>query len=254
MLSAAYIRGVIDAFVKAGEMSPAFAAGVTDVLTKEAGILWDSPGENFIDQIRDFKKKHPEAYDQETGKLKITPEQAYDMINSGRIWWEGLGRRSSDYWGNRLRKWTRWWPGGDAMTAADYDAELQDRRNRFMRDYIAQIRAENLGLPPGVEAALQDKFVGDAAKGYDAASRHIHPTELGEKYGKNKKEYANKFRTRAGTAAMRHGLYDPKYDIEAVTPAQPVRQIYDDPRAHMYGDDKRPLLFTRPARNVLGGR
>jgi len=252
MKSVAYIQGALDALVKAGEVSPAFAAGVSDVLAKQAGFLWDSPGENFLQALTAYRKKHPGAWDPASHRLNISPEDAYDLINSSRIWWTGLPRRAGDYWGNRLRKWTRWWPGGDAMTAEDYDAELQDRRNRFMRDYVAEIRDELMGLPMGVEGALQDKFVGDAPASYRAARHHVDNVTLRTDYGKDADAYADKFRNRSGAAAMREGLYEPVYDIKTVTPASAIQSVHDDPRAYSFGDRGRASTFRAPRRRGLG--
>lgn len=252
MQSAAYIHGALDAFVKAGEMSPAFAAGVADVLTKEAGIF-SSVGDDVLSALKQYRKDHPDAWDPVAQRLNITPEDAYALVDDGRSFWTGIGRRSKDYWGNRLRKWkSRIIPGRDAMTPEDYDAELQDRRNRFMRDYIAQARAENLGLPLGLEAALQDKFVGDAAAGYGAARHRLDPVALRMQYGKDADAYADKFRNRYGAAAMREGIYEPRHDIKTVTPAPAVQSVHDDPRAYAFGDQGRATTFKAPRQRGLG--
>ena len=254
MKSAAYIQGALDALVKAGEMSPAFAAGVSDVLIKGAGFFVDSPGENLNDQLRAYRKKHPGAWDPVAQRLDISPEEAYNLVNRSRVWLTGLPRRAGDYWGNRLRKWkSRIMPGGDAMTAEDYDAELQDRRNRFMRDYVAEIRDELMGgLPAGLEGALQDKFVGDAPAAYRAAKHHVDNVTLRTDYGKDADAYADRFRNPAGSAAMREGLYSPKHDIKTVTPAPAVRSIHDDPRVYSFGDQGRAELFRAPRQRGLG--
>ena len=79
MQSAAYIHGALDAFVKAGEMSPAFAAGVADVLTKEAGIF-SSVGDDVLGAIKQYRKDHPDAWDPVAQRLNITPEDAYALV------------------------------------------------------------------------------------------------------------------------------------------------------------------------------
>lgn len=248
--SPAYVLGALDALVQAGEVSPAYAAGVADVLAKRADYtpFPDSAGQNFQEEVEAWLAGHPDAVGAD-GRLNISGDDAARIVDGSRHWWTGLGRRSSDYWGNRLRKWTRWASGANPMTAAMYDRELEDRRNAFRRDYVASLR-QKTGIRGEIEAALQDKHVRDARRRYEDAKKTVGHTRLVRQFGRDAEWYADKFRTAPGTAAMRGGLYSPQYDKKTVAPRSGSK--YDSPLIHMYGHKDRALLFSEPFRKGLG--
>lgn len=246
MQSAAYIAGVLDTLVKAGEVSPAYAAGVADVLGKQA-MWWNSVG----GAQREFLEKNPNAKNPD-GTWNITPDQAVEVANRGVThWWNGDGVGWGDWAGNRWDMARTYLPGFLGGTSADRRGMLSHQYKVMQnKALLERLRSGGLqDLDPALAGAVQDAFVRDANDMYSYAKDHMSPEEMtAADIGEN---YADRFRTAAGTAAIRDGKYKPTYDVGAGQPAAanagqkgPKRPAYGEGLPTSYGANKHLFYNT----------
>lgn len=245
--SPAYVLGALDVLVKAGEVSPAYAAGVVDVLAKEAGWLTDTEAENLSQQWGDYMQKNPNAYDFASGRTNIGEGHAKQMIDSARPWYDNAGGRA---WAN-MKHWGRTvgsWLPGNQMSSEESRRLLEYDRNRFRQDFLNRTQG---GAPSALYGAFQDEATRDARYAYRDQVNHMSPAELEARFrAENEDDAAGQFRTPEGTAAMRSGMYKPKYDKEMAQPQ--TKSVQNNPLSSMYGSKDRKKLFSQSFRNGLG--
>lgn len=204
----AYVLGVVDALVKAGELSPAYAAGVSSVLRKHAGLFWDTSHEDTAKAMSEWQNAHPGE------QMPASVAQAiYDK--QGHNWYDNFTSNNGAGWGYTLKnKWGKmlshtWW-GTNGMTPDMYDAELRAKKNEGALARQKEWESQGKYLSPMASGALQDARMRDArtvmnnahARGMSAFDR--------EQAGLTD-DYVDKFRTQSGDAAATSGTYDPKY-------------------------------------------
>jgi len=214
MCTPAYILGALDALVKSGAVSPAYADGVASVLTKEAGLFWDSAAQNMHDNYREWREKNPYA--------QMTPEKARELALSSRNWYSRAFSPNAG-WGNwisnRFGKWTsgirRFFGGSNVPDAAAYDRELRDMENQRLDNYVS----ENMTTAPEVAGALQEGFVRDADFRVNDAKQYM--SEVNRVHAGLTDDYADQYKSRAGSAAIRGGAYNPKYEGAKIKPPGP---------------------------------
>lgn len=248
--SPAYVLGVLDTLVKAGEVSPSYAAGVASVLQKEAGLFSDSAGVNLTQQWDDFVAKNRGAYNPQTGQATMTGAQAKGMIDSARPWYDNMGGRAMAnlrHWGRSATSWLPEWVAGRRMSVEESRRLLEHDRNKFRQDYLA--RANGAG-PSALYAAFQDNATRDAKYARRDQTRYMHPGQLEAEFGENDEAAAAKFRSPQGMAAMRGGLYKPTYDTRSAKTPKP--SIHNNPLSGMYGSAERQKLYSQPFRGGLG--
>lgn len=235
MRAEAYIAGVLDTLVKAGAVSHGYAAGLVDGLSKQADWApWaDSPQQNYWEAVQDYAEQHPERV--AGGRFEISPDEAAKLIDDSRHWYTGGLDRLGTLASNRLRKWTRWLPGRN-MTAAMYDRELEDSRNRFRRDYMRQLMQDGWAINPQVAAAVQDKHYRDAKMRMADARRTMGPAAA-YRAGYTD-DYAESFRTQQGDAAIASGQYKPVYDTKNPAYAPGADDVARRPPRSMYGGEE----------------
>ena len=182
MRSPEYILGALDVLVKSGEVSPAYAAGVADVFVKNAGLFWNSMGNDYMTEYNKFRAAHPERV-KPNGTLDLTPDEATAMFDRSRNWYNSIGPDGG--WGNWIKN--RW--------------------------------KKNLALHPEVAGAIQDAHVRDANFRYQDAKAFMDPGQM-EAAGIDE-DYAEKYRTAAGNSAVNGGAYKAKYDTKPKGPPKP---------------------------------
>jgi len=230
----AYMLGALDALVKSGAVSADYAAGVVDVLVKDAWFA-SSPNQNFKDLLDEWRAEHPGE--------KMTREAARDIVLRSRPWYYRAFRPNAgwgEYLGNRWDKimaaikstfGQRKYPTGE-----QYDTLLEDRENLELRRFAD----ENLILDNEVSGALQDEFVRVGKQVVKDAKKYMPEIERNQ-WGYDD-DWPSVHRTRQGTMALRGGFFKPEYDTESVTTPEP-----DPPRGKplpdSYGDNKK--LFSR---------
>ena len=106
MESPAYIIGALDTLVKVGAVSPSYAAGVADVIAKEADWtpLPDSNAQNLLEEWQDFynaNRGNPEVVNRRVaygspGSVKLTGDQAKQILRNSRHWYTGGWGRMGD--------------------------------------------------------------------------------------------------------------------------------------------------------------
>lgn len=222
METPAYMLGALNVLVKAGEVSPAYAAGVASVLSKRAGFLWDTTAGNYTDAYRDWQAKNP-------GKA-ITPDEAVALVDNSRNWWEGDGVSFGDWAKNRWGKLTRWWPT-DKMTGEMYDRQYKDMQNRARQERLAR---RGIALHPEVAGALQDAHMRDAGFRLEDAKRTMLPADR-EAAGLTD-DYADTYRTTAGDSAVSGGAYKPQF--HKAPGSGPQKATYGQNLPSSYGANK----------------
>lgn len=238
MRSPEYILGALDVLVKAGEVSPAYAAGVADVLVKDAGLFWNTAAQNFHDNYQKWQQANP-------GK-QLTPDEARQMGLDSRNWYDkafspnaGWGNYLSNRWSKHVgRHFSKLFAGDDdaslKYTPEYYDQELQDMENQRLKSYSDS----HFSAAPEAAGAMQDAFVRDANIRYQNAKATMTPEEM-EAAGIDE-DYADRYRTTAGNAAIRGGAYKAKYDVK---PQSPQKARYGEGLPDTYGGNKH--LFYR---------
>ena len=254
--SSAYVLGVLDTLVKAGEISPAYASGMASVLTKEAQYAsawyspWDTEAENLQQQWNGFMNRNPGAFNARTGQATVSSGQAKEMIDKARPWYDNMGGRASAnmrHWGRVATSWLPEWLGGKKMSVEESRRLLEHDRNKFRQDYLNRGGA---AVPAALHAAFQDAATRDAKYARRDQTRYMHPGQLEAEFGENDEAAGNKFRTAYGTGAMRGGLYKPVYDKRSAQVPKP--SIHSNPLSGMYGSAERQKLYSQPFRGGLG--
>lgn len=237
MRSPEYILGALDVLVKSGEVSPAYAAGVADVLVKNAGLFWNSMGNDYMTEYNKFRAAHPERV-KPNGTLDLTPDEATAMFDRSRNWYNSIGPDGG--WGNWIKnRWKKnvsrhmWW--NDDPGAEYYDREYNDMKNQRRLELM---QSSNLALHPEVAGAIQDAHVRDANFRYQDARAFMDPGQM-EAAGIDE-DYAEKYRTAAGNSAVNGGAYKAKYDTK---PKGPPKPRYGEGLPDTYGGNKK--LFYR---------
>ena len=235
MDSSAYTLGVLDALVKAGEMSPAYAAGVADVLAKEAAPFWDHTAQLYQNAYDEFRQAHPERI-RPDGTLDIRPDEAKAIADKSQNWYDQIGPDAG--WGNWIRnRWNKYvWrhmPGvaGKDQDAGYYDRELTDMENKARHD---RLQRSGVALHPAVAGALQDAHMRDARFRVEDAKRWMLNSDR-EAAGLTD-DYVDKYRTAAGDAAVAGGVYKPKY--HKPVNAGPQKATYGKDLPSSYGANK----------------
>lgn len=260
-VSPAYMLGVLDVLVKSGAVSRAYAAGAASVLTKSAA-LWRSSGpaplssswlNPFDTQAENIQQQWNSLGDRNNGQ-PVTPDQARQVMDKARTWTYGFGDKASANLGHWWRR-TKYFLNGnssDGWLGKQMSPEESNRLREYEYDKIRldQMREAGGAAPAELQAALQDGMVGNAKNVYHDQAQYMSPEQHRMMYGEDENEAADKFRTTAGTQAMRGGGYEPKYDKESV--AVKTKSINNNPLAHMYGSKDRAKLYTRSFKNGVG--
>lgn len=233
MSSSAYTLGVLDALVKAGEMSPAYAAGVADVLAKEAGLFGDNTAQFYQDAYNEFRRAHPERI-RADDTLDISPDEAKALADRSQNWYDQIGPDAG--WGNWIsNRWHKYvWrhmPGVANRGAEYYDRELTDMENKARHDRLQQ---SGVALHPEVAGALQDAHMRDAQFRVEDAKRWMLNSDR-EAAGLTD-DYADRYRTVAGDAAVTGGVYKPRY--HKPVNAGPQKATYGKNLPSSYGANK----------------
>lgn len=255
----AYVFGALDVLVKAGEVSPAYAAGVASVLAKQADYTpwWDSNAQNLAEEWEDFYAKHrndPAVVSPGTGPggqpgVTLTGDQAKQILRDSRHWWTDAWGRTGDavgsfgsWLGNKLSF------GAKSMSWEDMKRMHAVKQNRRDLAHLQRLQDEGAQIPAELYGALQDQHTQDMAGAWDAAGRVMSPDERARMYGEDLNEAKDSFRTAQGTAAISRGAHKPAYDSQSVRPLS----IHDDPLVHAYGSKDRQKVFSQTFRNGLG--
>ena len=258
--SAAYIMGAIDALVESGAMSPAYAAGVADVLVKDASVFFwpDTDKENFRDAWDDFwedNKNNPDIFrrnakNNDPERIRMTGEQAKKILRQSRHWWTELGGKTGDALGSFFG-WlgNKFDPSAPSMSWDEMKKLYTIKQNRRDLTHLRRLEDEGTDIPQALYGALQDRHVKDMRDAWKTIVKFTGLTERDAKYGYNLNDAVEKFRTVYGKGSMRAGYHDPIFD-KPERPKPP--SVRTDPRASMYGSEDRARLFSRDFRSSLG--
>ena len=217
MKTPAYIMGVLDALVKAGAVSPAYAAGAASVLTKQAGLFGNTAAQNYHDNYMRWRAQNPGQ--------QLTPDAARQLALDSRNWYEKAFSPAAG-WGtwasNRAGKWTAGirsvFGASNVPTSAEYDRAYKDEVNKQLKPYIDT----HYNLDAQAAGATQDAFVRDADFRVLDAKRTM--SDLARENAGLTEDYADQYRTEGGTAAIRGGPYKPKYDTKSTKPPEQYGQ------------------------------
>lgn len=253
MKSSAYVLGALDALVKSGEVSPEYAAGVVDVLSKEADWTpWaDSNAQNLLEEWQGFAKANPGAYNAQTGRMTLNGQQAKQILRNSRHWWTDAGGRMADAIGS-FGSWlgNKFDPTAKSMSWEDMKRMHAVKQNNRDLAQLQRLRQSGAIVPSELYSALQDQHTRDAETAWHTAGRFMSNAERSARYGDTIDAAKERYRTLQGTAAMRGGLYNPTYDKASAKPKTP--SMHNDSMAHMYGSKDRAKLYSSSFRNGLG--
>lgn len=236
MATPAYILGALDALVKAGEVSPAYALGVSSVLEKSAGLVWDSSYNDTVGAYAQWRKANPDK--------ALTPDIARQFMRDNAYNWYNIDKDRVSTWDwakNRIGKyWNKTWWGNDNKTSDMYDRELELMRNKGSLSRLKEWEGQGKALPPELAGALQDAFHRDAQFVSNDAKKYMNHDEIeAAGYGDG---LANTFNTQAGNAAINSGMYKGQF-AKPNTPAPDSTQ-YGKNLAPQYGANK-DLFYKR---------
>ena len=247
--SRSYILGALDALVKAGEVSPSYAAGAASVLVKDAGFFSDTPAENIVQQWGDMADK-PGFRDRQTGLVNMNGEQAKQLIDRARPWYDNMGGRigaNMRYFGRGIKGMLPEWMTGRQMSSEENRRMLEYDRNKMRQAYLDRAGG---AAPAALYGAFQDAAVRDARYAYRDQGRYKSPAEMKAVFGEDEEAAANRFRTSEGMAAMRNGLYRPEYDKQSAK--TPTPSVQNASTSFLYGGKNRTKLYSQAFRNGLG--
>ena len=212
MFSPAYMLGALDALVKAGAVSPAYAAGASGVLGKCAGLMSDTFYNTLDEKYGDWVKSHPNQ--------QISPRLARRMVLESLNWYDnigpdgGFGNWVRRKWGNLSRPFREWAGSSTVPPEGAYDRAYRDDINKWLDDYLSKRTQVNATL----RAALQDEFVRDADRRVHDAATHMTRYERAARGLPD--NYSDRYRRNPEAVAMMvSGKYKPKYDRKTIKPS-----------------------------------
>lgn len=244
----AYVIGALDALVKAGEISPAYADGVRDALTKEAWIVpvaaglagalglgaagtalfKDSPQVNYDEELENY----PRGY-------RFTPAEGAEIIDRSRHWWDYYPQWGWAYAKNRARKALNAIDVASARKGDTYDKEWENWKSHDREAYrLREIDngMEELRLRANAAAAEHHNLTQNDY--WTDTQRYKSPAE--RRAAGIPEKPRNVTYSPAARAAIASGLYKPTRNFDA---PKPMHRVWGAGFGDRYGSSRE--LYSR---------
>ena len=207
MRSGAYVAGVLDALVKAGEVTPAYACGVMDTLEKRAwtgvGQFWRTNTQNANEALSDIMKDKGPGY-------TPTDRDYRKAMNDSRSWWNGgVGVRGHirHWWDKNVASPVGRWLGttqkDDTFHNNDFAAmQWKERMSAYKPD-----EGMNLGMAGWMQTEA-NKALNAAI--LDAKRVGMSDAEIRQRYGSS--QVGQHYGSQTGNAALQSGAYKTTYE------------------------------------------